>query len=154
MVDQWSVPVPLLFGKKLHCYPDLKIVCELKSNSLCGAGATMVFFELKRYWGCIRSVWWVFDKHSLINDDTRFSFQTRFVYTCYRFCTKHGKKHQITSKPVPPEMTNVAKIVIPKLITRFVYYLRNKHQGIHLFTLAACTLTSFLFSKPIWWVLM
>lgn len=48
-------------------------------------------------------------------------------YHC-RFCTKHGKKER-AAKPVPAEMTNVAKIVIPKLIIRFIYYLRNKHQG-------------------------
>ena len=55
-------------------------------------------------------------------------FGTVFLNSRYRFCTKHGKKER-TSKPVPSEMTNVAKIVIPKLIIRFIYYLRNKHQG-------------------------
>ncbi|XP_067935363.1 E3 ubiquitin-protein ligase UBR3-like [Watersipora subatra] len=43
------------------------------------------------------------------------------------FCTKHGKR-ETTAKAVPADVTNTARLVISKLITRFVFYLRSKHQ--------------------------
>ena len=51
------------------------------------------------------------------------------LYLQCRFCGKHGKR-ETKVKSVPPEVTNTAELVISKLITRFVYYLRSKHQGV------------------------